>query len=106
MVRPTFSSGIATERTSLPEKYVVTEAYPNPFVDHLTLTFKTTNTEHVRASIFDALGREVEMIVSRVVTAKTRQQFEVDLSDLPPGTYFYKVIGETFEVSRSITRIN
>lgn len=105
MVRPTFSTIVEPENTVIPDQIVVTQAYPNPFVDQLTLTVVVQSTQRVGVAIFNVLGQEVKTVGSRIVDANIKYLFEVDLSDLPPGTYFYTMTGETFEISKPITGV-
>ena len=65
-------------------------AYPSPFRERTTLAFALEKAEHVRLSVFDALGREVAVLVDQ---HKTRGSHTVsfDAGHLSNGVYFYRL---------------
>ncbi len=66
--------------------------YPNPFNSNTTIFFEVKYPAHVQLKVYDVLGREVREIVSKYMTSGN-YKFDFDASDLPSGTYFYRLKG-------------
>ncbi|GMQ83267.1 MAG: hypothetical protein BMS9Abin05_2762 [Rhodothermia bacterium] len=96
---------IPNEKDVTPSEFVISEAYPNPFNDRLTITVGIPRTQQLTVAIYDVLGREVKSIYSGLVSGGGEFRLAADVDDLPAGQYFYRVIGENFTVSKPITRV-
>ena len=66
-----------------------TRVFPNPFRDLTTIEFVSEN-EFVRISVFDALGSELQVLMSKTLPAGTHQ-ITFDGNKLPAGSYFYRI---------------
>ncbi|HPN36779.1 MAG TPA: putative Ig domain-containing protein [Melioribacteraceae bacterium] len=66
--------------------------YPNPFNGNTTIFFEVKYPSHVQLKVYDVLGREVTEIVNRYMPAGS-YKFDFDASNLPSGTYFYRLKG-------------
>ena len=63
---------------------------PNPFHSTTTIEYSLRESGHVHLAVFDALGREVSVLVDeRKAAGKHRVSFVA--SDLPSGLYFYRI---------------
>jgi hypothetical protein len=60
-------------------------AYPNPAVNAFTLDFVCHESAHVRFSLYDLTGREVQK--SEFSSVEGNNNLESDVSQLPRGTY-------------------
>jgi len=69
--------------------------YPNPFNSTTTIFFEVKYPASVQLKVYDVLGREVYEIVNRYLSAGN-YKFEFDASNLPSGTYFYRLKGGGF----------
>lgn len=106
MIQPTAAGTfVDTASTEVPTKFVVTQAYPNPFTKRLTISLAIPKTQQLSVSVYDLLGRELKTIFNGIVPGGSEKHFEADLRDLPVGQYYYRVIGENFSVSKPITRV-
>jgi hypothetical protein len=65
-------------------------AYPNPFAGRSTLAFTLAEASDVRLAVYDALGREVAVLVDGPVEAGAHQA-AFDASALPSGVYLYRL---------------
>jgi hypothetical protein len=74
--------------TASPE-YVIFNR-PNPFNPATTIEYAIPQDEHVRITVFDALGRSVEVLVDEIRTAGTHAVV-FDAKQLPSGIYFYRM---------------
>lgn len=77
----TMSTSI-TESSSL--AFPVISAYPNPGINNLTISVQGFDPEYLRVELFDELGR--------VLFATTDLSSSLQVPDLPPGQYFYRVM--------------
>ncbi len=73
-----------------PEKYELSQNTPNPFNPSTKISFSVPSHSHVKLSVFDILGREINVLVN-----ETKQPgfYEVDFNaaNLQSGIYFYKL---------------
>ena len=103
LVSPTMNSEpVANETTDVPGSFVVSSAYPNPFVTSFTIAIEVPDAQYVEINIYDVLGRQLKTIHSGMIMAASPVQFDVNLSEYATGTYYYRLLGETFSVSKPI----
>jgi hypothetical protein len=70
--------------------YVINQNRPNPFNPTTTIEFEIPVDDNVRISVFDALGREVAVLLDQEMTAGAHAViFNAD--NLPSGIYFYRM---------------
>ena len=75
--------------------------YPNPVYGHAVVTYTLPFTSHVRLTVFDLLGREVEVLVDQAQSAGNhRVAFAPER--LPGGIYFYSLNTGKEQVIRSM----
>lgn len=72
------------------ESFSLSQNYPNPFNPSTTIKFSIPELSLVTLKVFDMLGREVRNLVSENLNAG-EYSIVFDASDLPSGTYFYKL---------------
>ena len=65
-------------------------AFPNPFNPSTTLSFTLPQTGQTRLTIYDALGREVE-IMQEGIMAAGEHHLSFDGTSLPSGAYFSRL---------------
>ena len=64
--------------------------YPNPSVDQLTVSF-TQATGVKEFSVFDLQGRLIKKLQAG---DKAQSSYQIDVYDMPPGTYFLRVFDD------------
>lgn len=64
-----------------------TKAYPNPFTHKTTISFNC-ETEHVRLSVFNSFGQQMELLINKRLPAGDHE-IQFDGSALPAGNYYY-----------------
>ena len=74
---------------------------PNPFRGHATVRLETTQGEHVRVDVLDALGRSVTALHDGPLAAGAHT-FDLDAA-LPAGAYLLRVTGASFHAHRVVT---
>lgn len=80
--------------TDLAENVLVTDLYPNPSADYITLEYITTQDSDIKFEILDISGRSLQSLFSSPLQGFNRQTFE--LSDFPSGTYLIRVTQDGF----------
>jgi len=96
----------ATEKppTRLPESYKLFQNYPNPFNPTTTIRYRLPASSHVSLKVYDILGREVETLVDRRVSAGDHQ-IRFDASHLASGIYIYRLKAGNFVQTQRMTLI-
>ncbi len=80
----------------VPNRYLVTDAYPNPFNPRTQFTVMVKETQEVRVEVFNSLGQLVTTLYDGSLAANSRHRFTFDSNGLPSGIYLYRVVGEHF----------
>ena len=87
--------------------FELSAAYPNPFsADRAaTLTLRVNAAQRVAVTLYDVLGRMVRVLHDGPLAAGTPHTFTVEAGDLPSGLYVYRVAGEGFAETRTLTLV-
>ncbi len=81
----------SVDRTGeMPERFFLSSNYPNPFNPSTTIEFGIPTEDFVTLRIYNILGEQISMPVSRYLSAGT-YRVTWDASGLPSGTYIYAV---------------
>lgn len=88
----------------LTESYFVSGVYPNPFARQAKLDVMTEEAQEVTFTLYDALGREVQVITERL-EANQRETISFDTAGLASGFYIVRIQGETFAASTPAVRV-
>jgi len=72
-----------------PEGFRLEQNYPNPFNPSTAITFATPRSAHVRLSVFDVLGQEVERLLDGRFDAGPHTIRWTPRGG--SGTYFYRI---------------
>lgn len=72
------------------DRYRLNNAVPNPASDHTVISFHINATNNVKISIFDQKGTLVKQVLNER-REPGEHQVRVDLSNVDPGMYIYKV---------------
>jgi photosystem II stability/assembly factor-like uncharacterized protein len=91
--------GINQISSIVPDKFYLSQNYPNPFNPVTHLEFGISKFEFVSLKVYDALGKEVAILVNGKLTPG-RYEYEFNGADLPSGIYFYKIETEDFSTSK------
>src|SRR5690606_23019616 len=77
-------------------------AYPNPSTGRTTITYDVPKAAAVRLAVYDALGREVAVLVDGEVEAG-RHEASLDAATLAPGVYLVRLSAGAFTATRRVT---
>jgi glycosidase len=80
----------AKDKNNVPDKFELTQNFPNPFNPITTISFSIPSEGKVELLAYDILGREIQTLVNEI---KTPGQYEIifDGKDLSTGVYFYRL---------------
>ena len=75
--------------------------YPNPFNPATFFQYSLPRDGHVKISVFDSAGREIQVLVDAKQSAG-RHRVTFDGSDLASGLYFYRLVSGDFSRTRAM----
>lgn len=84
-------------------------AYPNPLgLDVAASSLARfglilARAQHVKVELFNALGQKVALVHDGILPAQQTHTFTIEGTDQPTGLYLYRVTGETFSQSKTLT---
>jgi len=74
----------------IPEVFLLSQSYPNPFNAQATIKFALPEASHVNIKIYDLLGRNIETLVDDEMPAGYHQA-TWNANDVSTGIYFYRI---------------
>ena len=80
--------------SSLPSRFRLSEAFPNPFNPTVTVSLALPRTSAVTATVFDYAGREVQHVAAGTLAPGTHA-LTLNLAGQPSGLYFLRVSAGT-----------
>jgi hypothetical protein len=99
-------TAVSDQIPQIPDKFSLMPNYPNPFNPSTTIQYSLPKTSKVRLTIFDILGKEVNVLVSE------RQKAGVYLAEwkgksrsgaaVASGLYFYRLQTPEFSLTRKM----
>lgn len=88
----------------IPMELTLSQNYPNPFNPTTVLSFGLPQSEMVRLTIYDIMGRQVAVLVNGEMAAGNHQ-VTFDASRLASGMYVYRLQAGTKTMTRTMTLI-
>ncbi|OGU60617.1 MAG: hypothetical protein A2455_07335 [Ignavibacteria bacterium RIFOXYC2_FULL_35_16] len=90
MITGELITGVQEPRVSVPLGYSLSQNYPNPFNPTTTINYSVPKQSFVTIKIYDALGREVSILVNEEKSVGT-YSVEFNASGISSGVYFYQI---------------
>jgi hypothetical protein len=97
-----YSNEVTVENSTFPERYSLSQNFPNPFNPSTTIEFTLPKKEFVTITIYDVLGNEVTTLVNEEFNAGS-YKIEFNASTLTSGVYIYKITSGSFTQTRKMT---
>lgn len=94
-------TGIDPINNQVPTQYRLEQNFPNPFNPSTKFRFSLGKSAITKLIVFDALGREVSMLVSEYLL-KGIYEIEWDASNFPSGVYFYKLYADDYSETKKM----
>jgi uncharacterized delta-60 repeat protein len=93
--------GITPISSEIPNQFSLSQNYPNPFNPTTKIQFALPKSSFAKLVVYDALGREVEILVNEQLNAGT---YEADWNadKFSSGVYYYKLLAGDFTETRKM----
>jgi hypothetical protein len=86
-----------------PEVYYLAEAYPNPFNSSTNIKFSIPQSEFVSLKIYNMIGQELAVLVSRELTPGTYKYTWSSTGGIASGVYLYRLqAGDHIETGKMV----
>ncbi len=95
-------SPIIDVKVPLIEQYQLSNPYPNPFNPTTQFTLTVSQAQRVTVKVFDTTGREVQTLYEGSPPVLQAQELQFSADQLPSGTYWIRINGETFSISKPV----
>ncbi len=93
---------VNTDHPEAPGSFTLTQNYPNPFTGTTTIQYALDQPGQVRLEVFDVEGRRVASLADGTQPAG-QHRVAFDGSQLPSGTYLYRLVSPNGIQSRKMT---
>ena len=98
--------GISSISTEIPKQFSLSQNYPNPFNPSTKIKFDISGTSAAQTflSVYDIMGREVEVLVNEQLSPG---QYQVDwnANSYPSGVYYYKITAGSFTETKKMVLV-
>lgn len=95
-------SSVVEAAVTVPDRFLIEPAYPNPFNPTTTLLFAVAAEQQVEVTLVNSAGQEIRTLYSGTVAANEMQQLTVDAAALPSGTYLVHFEGNGLSATERI----
>ncbi len=102
---------LRNDNSNIPQSFSLSQNYPNPFNPVTKIKFQIPvaplsfgEGQGVRLVIYDALGREVAVLINEQLSPG-KYETEWDASSFPSGVYFYKLTAGDFVDTKKMVLI-
>lgn len=95
------NTGYNEKSTNVPIRYSLLQNFPNPFNASTRILYRVTKECFVSLRVFDSLGSEISLLVDELKSAGN-YEISFNASNLPSGTYYYKLAIENFSEFRKM----
>ena len=90
------------DEAALPDEYILSSAYPNPFNPSTQFTLSMAQTQKVTIQVFNILGQRVATLHEGLLTGNSHHTFTFETVDQPSGMYLIQVAGEHFVETQQV----
>ncbi len=88
-----------------PKEFWLYQNYPNPFNPNTFIKINVPKESKVKLVVYDALGREVAVILDRVMPPVSGYEVPFDASKLSSGIYYYRLISNGVSITKKMTLV-
>lgn len=96
--------GIEPVNNKVPERFALMQNYPNPFNPETKISFSLPQKSLAELKVFDALGREIAVLLSEEVNAGT-YNINFNAVKYPSGVYFYRLSAGNFTQTKKMVLV-
>lgn len=96
--------GIEPVNNIVPERFALMQNYPNPFNPETKISFSVPQKSFAELKVFDALGREIAILLSEEVNTGT-YNINFNAVKYPSGVYFYRLSAGSFTETKKMVLV-
>lgn len=96
--------GIENISSEVPDSYSIHQNYPNPFNPVTNIKFEIPKNDFVNLTVFDALGREVAVLVNENLTPGV-YNYKFNAANIASGVYYYRIKSSDFSAVKRMVVI-
>lgn len=96
--------GLSNINTGIPNQYSLSQNYPNPFNPMTKLRFQIPKNLLVSLKIYDAIGREIIVLVNEELAAGVYET-DWDAAKFPSGVYYYRISAGDFSETKKMVLV-
>ena len=93
---------VEKETDAVPSQFFVDQNYPNPFNPSTQIKFGITEAANIDLRVYDALGKEVAVLISNQFRGAGSYNVKFDASNLASGTYVYRMTAGANSISKKM----
>jgi hypothetical protein len=95
-------TGVQKEDDRVPTTFYLDQNFPNPFNPSTEIKFGIKEASNIDLRIYDALGREVAVLINNQFMSAGSYNVKFNASNLASGTYIYRITTGVNTVSRKM----
>jgi len=88
---PTGGAGIEENQVSIPGQFSLHQNFPNPFNPQTTISYSLPRASTITLKVYDIMGQEIATLLQNDRKAAGIHKISFDATNLPCGTYFYRL---------------
>ena len=101
ILRTVLPEAVALTEAGSPKEYALLQNYPNPFNPTTTIRYALPAVSHVKLTVYDILGREVQTLVNQL-KQPGRYEAVFEAGCLASGVYFYQLQAGRFVAAHKL----
>lgn len=90
--------------TQIAEKYLILDAFPNPFNSSIKISYNIPQRDFYRMDIYNILGQKVRNIINENLNIGSYTKI-IDFTDMPSGMYFIQLSSGKSQITKKIALI-
>ena len=99
-----FTDGAMSTDPGIPDKFSISNAYPNPFNPSASISFDVPDFGRVRLDVYDVKGALVETLLNETMRPG-RHKYAWRPDELASGVYFLKLVAGAKAFTQKVTYI-
>jgi len=101
---PTTINDETSKENYLLRNIILSQNYPNPFNPSTKIKYALPQTSRVNLAVYNVVGEVVRVLVNKV-QEEGFHEFDLDVSNLPSGIYYYRITADSFVETKKMILI-
>ncbi len=99
---PGVSTGVEQTGVQQPNKFALSNAYPNPFNPSTSIKFSLSKASNVSLKIYNTMGQLVKTIIGNEYKAQGNYEVNINMDRYSSGVYFYTLVQGNQEITKKM----